>query len=136
MPTEYRKCAECGREGDAVEFVSRRVAPRNSEERPGQAFDTVYLCAGCAEKHGEQEEAGPAKHCQQCGGPINAGEEQQRFKTVRSGGGALAWHYSVDMVLCPQCAAAYDGTSNFLIGALLLFILTAIVLGCGSILLR
>jgi hypothetical protein len=136
MPTSNRKCAECGHEGEAVEFVSRRVPPKNPKKRKNHVFDTVYLCAECAAKHEGEHEHGPAKVCQQCGAAINPGEEQQRFKTETEVLGPAARHVTVNLLLCPQCAASYDGTSNFLVGVFVVLVVVVGVILCGGLLVK
>ena len=138
MPVPYRKCHECGRAGDPVEFVSRRVPPKNAEKRKGQHFDTIYLCPACAEKHEPEQEHVPVQVliCDGCGEAILHGAQQYRSRTEPEVLGYAARHWTIHMVLCPRCAARRDGTSYFVLYTLLLFVVAAIVVACGSLLFK
>jgi hypothetical protein len=70
--------------------------------------------------------------CDHCGQPIPALQGEERIKSETEVVGGVAHSRTVRVVLCSECASAYDGTGDHLLRALLFSALAFMLLGCGG----
>ncbi len=128
VPSPPERCHDCGCEGDATEFVRRRIQqPKRTGK--GKVFLNVPLCPTCAERYNEVARVGGSR-CDRCGARVAPGQGHVRTVTDTEVGGAVAWHRTVQVFLCPSCAESYDDTAGGLIKGMLILVGILLALAC------
>jgi hypothetical protein len=107
-----------------------RIPQRKSKGKAKRLVE-IYVCPMCAPRYAELAFARAGRRCDSCRALIRTpGEENVRSKTDTQLAGAWAQHRTMQVVLCPECAASYDQTGGALLKAALLFLLALLFLGC------
>jgi len=74
----------------------------------------------------------PSPTCDECGCTIPPGTGEIRSKTDTVVMGAVGFHRTVHVTLCPECAAKYDGTGSGLMWGMALFVALVVTVALAS----
>src|SRR5436190_1647684 len=129
MTDSPQACYECGSQGSAADLQRRRIKqPKQSGK--GHVFSYIWLCPECVARY----DAAPAAkmgRCDNCGAQIVDGAGHIRSRTETEHVGNWVRHHTVNMLLCPDCAASHDSAGGHLIKGMLIFVGVLLFLACG-----
>jgi hypothetical protein len=123
MLPEPQQCHECRRPAEVGESFHVRRVRRAAGNRKRKETVEIVLCPACEAEHQNVKESGVGKqHCDHCKTRIQPGQAVLRSKTDTEVAGAVAYHRTVHMVLCPACAKQYDDTGRWMLVCMGLFV--------------
>lgn len=93
------------------------AGPQDDAKRLERAYLTALARADAEEEEAEEETR--ARRCDHCGQRIHPGLAQTRIKSETELHGQVAQSRTIQVTLCPVCAASYDGAEKYLVRVLL-----------------